>query len=110
MDRGEPGVAIVALRGEHETFSAHKIASTLESLLDEGVAVVVDLTEADFLDSAVVGALLRTRVEAIAREAKLAIVVDDTTGWAVRRLFEITGLGSIFEVTPTRDAAVAAVR
>jgi anti-anti-sigma factor len=109
VDRSEPGVAIVAVRGEHEAFSAPRLAGELEALLGEGLAVVVDLSDADFLDSTVVSVLLRARWDARQRGSKLALVVDDSTGWAVRRLFEVTGLDDIFDITRDRETAVATV-
>lgn len=103
-------MAIVAVRGEHESFSAPKLAGDLEALLGEGLALVIDLSEADFLDSTVVSVLLRARFDARERGSKLAIVVDDSTGWPVRRLFEVTGLDEVFDIAPSRKAAIAAVR
>lgn len=102
-------MAIVAVRGEHETFSAPRLAAEIEGLLGEGLAIVVDLSEADFLDSTVVSVLLRARFDARERGSKLAIVVDDSTGWAVRRLFQVTGLDEIFEIADDREKAIAAV-
>lgn len=102
-------MAIVAVRGEHESFSAPKLAGDLEALLGEGLALVIDLSEADFLDSTVVSVLLRARFDARERGSKLAIVVDDSTGWAVRRLFQVTGLDEIFEIADDREKAIAAV-
>lgn len=103
-------MAIVSVRGEHEAFSAPRLAGELESLLGEGLAVVVDLSEADFLDSTVVSVLLRGRWDARQRGSKLALVVDDSTGWPVQRLFEVTGLDDVFDIARDREAALATVR
>jgi hypothetical protein len=40
----------------------------------------------------------------------MAIVLDDSTGWSVRRLFEVTGLETVFQIAGDRAAALAAVR
>jgi anti-sigma B factor antagonist len=107
IDRSEPGVAIVALTGEHETFTAEKLRHELHALIGEGRAVVVDLSAATFLDSAVVGVILESRGQAQDRGLKFALVMDDNTGPAVQRLFELTGLGSFLPIVSSRDAALA---
>jgi anti-anti-sigma factor len=107
IDRSEPGVTIIALAGEHETYTAEKLRHELRTLLEGGCGVVVDLTEATFLDSAVVAVILEARALAAERDLKFALVMDDRTGPAVQRLFELTGLRSVLTVAPSRDAALA---
>jgi anti-anti-sigma factor len=106
-DRRVPGMAIVSLVGEHETFSADQIETTLEDAIADGLAVIVDLTETEFLDSAAVTVLLRTRDAAQRRGLRFALVIDDSTGWQVRQLLEVTGLVSVFPIAPSRDDAIA---
>jgi anti-sigma B factor antagonist len=110
IDRSEPGVAILELRGEHETYSTPRVEADLDALLAEGASIVVDLSTATFLDSTVVAALLRALREAESRGIGFAVVLDDTTGWSVRRLFDLTGLQTVFEVAPDRKRAIAAAR
>jgi anti-sigma B factor antagonist len=106
FDTSEPGVAIVVLEGEHELFSAPKLQRQLEVLIGEGLSLVVDLASATFLDSSVVAVLLRARDSAQDAGVSFAIVVDDSTGEPVRRMFEITGLASILPVVRTRAEAL----
>lgn len=84
--------ATVALRGEHEAYSAEKLARQLIALIDEGVAVTVDLTEASFIDSTVIGVLLATRRHADERGLAFELRLGRDTGWPVRRIIEVTGL------------------
>jgi anti-anti-sigma factor len=105
----EPNVGVVALRGEHEAFSADRLSAQLCTLQEEGCALVIDLTETTFIDSSIVSVLLRARDSARSLGVPLVIVLHEGTGWAVRRLFEMTGLDHEFTFAPTRDAAVAAV-
>jgi anti-anti-sigma factor len=100
-------MAIVSLVGEHETFSAEKIQTTLDEAIADGLAVIVDLTQSDFIDSAVVTTLLRARGEAQRKGQRLALVIDDSTGWSVRQLLELTGLVSVFPIAGSRDDAIA---
>jgi anti-anti-sigma factor len=106
FDTTEPGVAIVVLEGEHELFNAPKLRRQLEGLIGEGLGVVIDLTQATFLDSSVVAVLLRARERAEAAGVPLSIVLDDSTGEPVRRMFEITGLASILHVVGSRAEAL----
>jgi len=90
--------ALVVLRGEHEAYTAHKLSRQLEALLDEGVPVAVDLREATFIDSTVVGVLLGGKRHADELELEFLLLMGDSTGWPVRRLLEITGLDGTFEI------------
>lgn len=107
IDTNEPGVAIVSLDGEHELFGATKLQKRLEALIDEGLALVVDLTSATFLDSSVVSVLLRARDRAHRAGSRYAIVLDESSGESVLRMFEITGLDRHLPVVRNREAALA---
>jgi len=90
--------ALVALRGEHEAFSADRLARRLDSLLAEGLSVVVDLRATDFLDSTAIGVLLAAQRYAQAKGLTFVLVLGPETGWPVRRVLEVTGLGEQFDV------------
>jgi anti-anti-sigma factor len=107
VDRRVPGVAIVALVGEHETYSAPAVERELQDALSAGNAVIVDLTRTEFLDSSLVSVLLRAREDAQGAGTRFALVVDDTTGWAVRQLLEMTGLTEVFPIASSRREALA---
>jgi anti-sigma B factor antagonist len=107
VDRGEPGVAIVSLVGEHELFSVLEVERALDRAIRERLDVVIDLSRAEFLDSSVVAILLRAREEAHVEGSGFALVIDDSTGQSVRQLFEITGLATIFRVAASRSEALA---
>jgi anti-anti-sigma factor len=107
VDRRVPGVAIVALVGEHEAYSAPAVEHELQGALAAGSAVIVDLTRTEFLDSSVISVLLRAREDAQGNGTRFALVIDDTTGWAVRQLLEMTGLTEVFPIARTTDDAIA---
>ena len=100
-------MAIVSLVGEHEAFSADQIETTVDEAIADGLAVIVDLTQTDFLDSAAVTVLLNARDEAQRRGLRFALVIDDSTGWPVRQLLDVTGLVSVFPIAESRDDAIA---
>lgn len=84
--------ATVALHGEHEAYTADKLAKQLSALLSEGVSVTVDLRRTVFVDSTVVGVLIAARRRADDSEIPFELVLGPATGWPVRRILEVTGL------------------
>lgn len=88
--------AVVTLRGEHEAYTADKLAKQVAGLLDEGLTVTVDLRETAFVDSTVVGVLLAARRRADERGIPFRLLLGDETGWPVRRILEVTGLVDAF--------------
>ena len=90
--------AVVALSGEHEGYTADKLARQLSDLLDGGVDVTVDLREATFIDSTVVGVLIAAHRRAADAGLGFVLRVGGGTGWPVRRLLEVTGVGTQLEV------------
>jgi anti-anti-sigma factor len=90
--------ARVALRGEHEAYTADKLARQLSALLTEGLPVTVDLTEAAFIDSTVVGVLIAARRRADEQGLRFSLLLGSDTGWPVRRMLEVTGLRSELHV------------
>jgi len=90
--------AVVALTGEHEAYTAEKLARQLAALLAERVGVVVDLRQATFIDSTVVGVLIAAHRRAQESELEFVLRVGGETGWPVRRLLEVTGLGTQLDI------------
>lgn len=84
--------ATVALHGEHEAYTADKLAKQLTALLEEGVGVTVDLRATTFIDSTVVGVLLAANRGADERELSFDLLLGPETGWPVQRILEVTGL------------------
>lgn len=90
--------AVVALKGEHEAYTADKLARHLSALLTERIDVTVDLRQALFIDSTVVGILMAANKSAQEAGLDFTIVVGDETGWPVRRLLDVTGLGPQLDI------------
>ena len=106
----DTGVAVVTLRGEHEAYSAERLHEQLEALGENGVAIVVDLSETSFIDSSIVSVLLRARDSARDLGVSLVLVIQESTGWAVKRLFEVAQLDEAFAITDSRSKAVEAAQ
>ena len=105
IDTRVPGVALVALAGEHELYGALKLQEQIDTLIAEGVSIVIDLTETVFIDSSIVGVLLAAQKHAAESHVDYTVVLGKSTGQSVRRMFEITGLSDILPLVE-RDAAL----
>ena len=97
-----PGLAV---RGQVDLATA----PALEERLDAGIressgALVLDLSGVEFIDSTGLRVLLRAR-GLLGREDR-ALVVICPYG-AVRRVFELSGLSTVFALYPSREAAAA---
>ena len=106
FDKSRSGAAIVSLEGEHELYSATDLERRLGALVAEGLDVVVDLSDATFVDSSVVAALLKVRRLAWSAGRGFVIVLDDDAAVPVQRMFEITGLEQYLPVVHDRAAAL----
>jgi anti-anti-sigma factor len=107
--RETPGVAFVALSGEHDQYSSPRLAQVLADELAGAQSVIVDLSSTEFLDSTTAGALLVGNERAVKAERHLVVLLPESAGWAVHRLFETARLKSILTVVDSREAALAAV-
>jgi anti-sigma B factor antagonist len=87
--------ARIALRGEFDIASADDAGRALQELLSRGLdAVVVDLSELDFMDSTGVQFLVDGRETALARGVKLSLVHG---GDPVKRVLTVSGVTALFQ-------------
>ncbi len=110
IDRREPDVGVVELKGEHDEYTAPRLAREIQSLLEFGLHVVVDLRGTTFLGATNVGVVLSSYTRAEQQGRRLVVLLDDSTGPAVRRLFELTRLDTIIPAFSSRAGALAALR
>jgi anti-sigma B factor antagonist len=102
------GIEVLALRGELGIGSVPQLQPALEEAIDRGAPLVIDLSEVSFLDSQGLYALLVLRNRLRKSRRPLAVVCAE--GGDVPIVFEVSGTRELFEIFPTRTAAVAAVR
>jgi anti-sigma B factor antagonist len=110
IEQAEHGIAVVVLQGEQETFQAERLQPRLAALLEQGAGIVVDLSRTTFVDSTTLGVLLTAQREARKAGSAFVLEMDESTAFHARRIFEITGVGSLFSIAGTRAEAVAAAR
>ena len=106
----DPPAAVVALVGEHDTYSAGRLENELGVLLDESRRIVVDLRDTEFIDSTTLAVLLGTRKQAERSGLGFTLVLPQRTYTQVHQLLDLTGLGSSFAIFDTLDDALASAR
>jgi anti-sigma B factor antagonist len=108
-ERTEPGVAVITFSGEHDLNTAPDLRHKLAAEIEDGSAIVVDLSGAAFIDSSILGAMLDARRRA--RDARIGFEVAlDGGAQPVERVLDVTGLRSSLPVHATRTAAIEAAR
>jgi anti-anti-sigma factor len=107
VERSEPGVEVVVVRGEHDLSTAPELERQLKAALESGAAVAVDLMETTFIDSSVLRVLICARERADEDGVGFRVALGDSTGHGVRRLLELTDTARRLATVPTRAAAIA---
>ena len=102
IERNDRTTVILAA-GELDAFAAPDLASAFEDVSGDQ-RVVADLDRVSFMDSTVLGLIVRASRELTEAGSRIRIVLP--TGSA-RRIFEITGLDAVLPVAETRSAALA---
>lgn len=107
---GEPArIPVVLLDGELDTVRAPALRRELMEAADNRDAgLVIDLTQATYLDSAGVNVLFELAEGLGARQVEVAVVVPE--GGLVERVVTIVDLGSVVRIHRTSDEAVAEIR
>jgi anti-sigma B factor antagonist len=96
---------LIAITGELDIAATGELSTVLLMAAGSpGPLVVLDLAEVDFIDSSALGTLLKAGGEIESRGKKLRIVCGDGP---VRSLLEMTNLTNRFQLSATRDEALA---
>jgi anti-sigma B factor antagonist len=99
---------VVAVTGELDLYSAPELKMKVLNAIDRGKSrIVVDLTDATFIDSTTLGVLVGARKRLREHDGSLAVVCPDSEKLA---LFEMTGLDRVFSIHEERGEALAAVQ
>jgi anti-sigma B factor antagonist len=99
---------VIAVEGEIHVSTAPQFSTMLNGAIARGKrAVVLDLTDVEFIDSTGLSVLLNGLRRVTRQGGSLALVCTNPT---VLRLFEITRLDGTFAIHATRESALAAAR
>jgi anti-sigma B factor antagonist len=102
------GVKVIALAGEIDLYNAPELKKQLFSVIGEGCKdVVVDFSDATFIDSTTLGVLVGGVKRLRMQEGRLSLICDNKH---ITSVFEITGLDRVFPIYPNREEALAGSR
>ena len=101
-------VVVVRLQGEHDLSSAPSLSDRLRAFASEGYGVAVDVSEVEFIDLAVVRALLEADEALRTQGRRLALLLG--TACPVQRLLQLTDSRAKFACAEDRDGAIALAR
>ena len=104
-ESGETGVSLVSLAGELDLTNVSGLERRLETTIPSEDALVVDLNRVVFIDSAALHCFFR--LGRARGRSRLALVVEPSA--PVARTLEIVDLGRAVTITPTLEAARAAL-
>src|ERR671932_2222713 len=110
LDDTAGDVVVVSVAGEHDIYTAPTLREHLEEALGRGGGIVVDLTEATFVDSSVLGALLDARRRALDAGQGFVVCVGAAVEPGGQRILDITGLVPVLPVLAGSDEAIDAAR
>jgi anti-sigma B factor antagonist len=97
----------ISLAGEIDLYTAPEFKQQLLEVIGDGAThVIVDLTSTTFIDSTTLGVLVGGLRRLRATDGRLTIVCSDPN---ITKIFEITGLDRVFDLTETRDEALSAL-
>ena len=104
VEQPRDGAAVVVFSGEHDLATANAVESMLDSLVQENQLVVADFSEAEFIDSSTLNALVRTA--RIAEERGTGFRLQLGTAAIVERAFQLSGVLDVLDCAPTREEAL----
>ena len=100
------GVSLLDARGEIDMSTVDALQPAVEAALRDEGPVVVDLCAVTFMDSSGLYALLVLRQRLLEQERGMAIAC--WPAGAVAMTLAVSGTDQIFDVQPSREAAIAA--
>jgi anti-anti-sigma factor len=102
-------VGVVRLDGDVDLVQAHELRGRLfGAVRNEDLGLVVDLTEATYIDSVGVSLLFELADKLAERQLRLAVVLPE--GGLVERVLGIVNLASVAAVHRDVDGALSAIR
>jgi anti-sigma B factor antagonist len=100
------GATVIAVSGEADLYTAPELKAELVQVIEAGARfVVVDLSRATFIDSTTLGVLISGVKRLRPGGGRIDLVIDDRS---IRKVFEITGLDTVFRIHPDLQAALSA--
>jgi anti-anti-sigma factor len=104
VERPRAGAAVVVFTGEHDAFTSETVEELLGSLIEENELVVVDFSDAEFVDSTTIFTLIKSRKAADERGSTFRLQLG--TAPIVEKAFELSGMLRTLHCASTREEAL----
>jgi anti-sigma B factor antagonist len=102
---GEGPTPVITVHGQADLHTAPQLRGAITAALDNGArSLVIDLSEATFIDSMTLGVLLGAVKRLRPTGGTVGVVCVDPH---IKRIFEITLLDRVFSIHANRDDALA---
>jgi anti-anti-sigma factor len=103
--RPRPRAVVVECKGEHDLATHDQMERLLADLVEANDLVVIDVTEAEFIDSSFIHNLVK--VDGAARSHGARVRLQYSTAPIVARALELSGILARIEHAATREDALA---
>jgi anti-sigma B factor antagonist len=101
------GVDVIAVTGYVDFDVSPRLKDCMVSRIETGARrLVIDLTDAGFIDSTAIGVLVGAHKRMLDRGGSFAVVCPDPI---IRGLFETIGLDEVIDLPSSRDEAIASL-
>lgn len=108
VEQRGPHLWVLELRGEHDVSTAGQVDGAINGVYVKGSALVVDLSQAGFIDSSIVAALVRAwQITESDAQHQLAVVAPP--GGQPRAVLDICLPPGLFQLHRDQAVAVAAL-
>ena len=107
VEQLDPERCVIAVSGDADLYTAPEFREKLINAIAGGAKkIVVDLSDATFVDSTMLGVLVDGNKRLQPAGGRLTLACTDRT---VRKIFEVTGLDRIFGMHGSRDEALGSL-
>jgi anti-sigma B factor antagonist len=104
IDRMDSGIVIVVVSGDVDWNTSHQVRNTLTPLFFEKPgALVVDLSDVNYIDSSGIATLIEGLQRSLQYEIPFRLSGMNP---AVKDVFKMAGLKSLFKIFDSREAAL----
>ncbi len=101
-------IGVVTVGGELDLQAAPEVKQSLQRAIDEGARqLVVDLSDATFIDSTTIGVMVGARKRLDERGGSMHVAC---TNQHILSVFEMAGLAEAFDIHDSREQALSGAR
>ncbi len=104
--QNDDGLNTVSVFGELDQATAPELRAALATAFDDGMPVLVNLSDCEFIDSTGLSLLIEAKRKLAEDDRGFGVCCPDAD---VRRLLELTGIDDAVGLFDTRDEAAAAL-